>query len=321
MKNPFRKNPTHQLETTIASLTKRGDQLTSKRVTAQETLDTAIAGSLQAHLQGDLDDQRALDQLQAAVDSATSALARIDEAISVLAQQKAEAERQLTAERACIERAAAADKLGKQIAAIEAALPKYLEESRAFADALSDVGHFHFESGQMAGFVQNTMGQIEIAANFTLAELKTMPDAVRDGRQTIPREEPEHEPVAPIEPVPETRRLFALRAITWRDHEGRQRYAQQYTDADLTPGAAQRGLRIGAVVPLDDHRRKRLHGARGGQHVNPNAIDLLDLDKEAATCLPNIPPAIASDPVASADFRIIDRSAETRTLTIEVPRL
>jgi hypothetical protein len=33
----------------------------------------------------------------------------------------------------------------------------------------------------MAIFVQNTMGQIEIAANFAFAELKAMPDAVREG--------------------------------------------------------------------------------------------------------------------------------------------
>jgi hypothetical protein len=34
MKNPFRKAPMHQLETTVASLTKRGEQLAAKRVTA-----------------------------------------------------------------------------------------------------------------------------------------------------------------------------------------------------------------------------------------------------------------------------------------------
>ena len=51
-----------------------------------------------------------------------------------------------------IDRAAAADKLAKQVAALEAALPGYLEQSRALADALSGVSYFHFESGQMASF-------------------------------------------------------------------------------------------------------------------------------------------------------------------------
>ena len=39
----------------------------------------------------------------------------------------------------------------------------------------------------MAGFVQNTMGQIEIAGKFALAELKNLPEAIRQGRQAIPR--------------------------------------------------------------------------------------------------------------------------------------
>ena len=85
------------------------------------------------------------------------------------------------------------------------------------------------------------MGQIEIAANFALAELKSMPDAVRQGRQAIPCE-PATAPVVETEPAPEATRPAAI-----------------------TPAAR--------------------------------------------------------DPIASAEFQVIDCSAETRTLTIEVPRL
>jgi chromosome segregation ATPase len=201
MKNPFRKAPMQQLETTIASLTMRGEQLAAKRVTAQDALDEAIKTRQQALLSGDPDDQRALDKVQAAVVAATSDLAGIDDALAILAQHKAEAEVQLATERERVERAAAADKLSKRVAAIEAALPNYLEQSRALADALSKIGHWHFEGGQMAGFLQNTMGQIEIAANFSLADLKAMPEAIRQGRQAIPRE-PVPTPVAVIGPTP-----------------------------------------------------------------------------------------------------------------------
>jgi hypothetical protein len=48
MKNPFRKTPMQQLETTIASLTKLGEQLAAKRVTAQDALDEAIKTRQQA---------------------------------------------------------------------------------------------------------------------------------------------------------------------------------------------------------------------------------------------------------------------------------
>jgi hypothetical protein len=161
-----------QLETTIVSLAKRGEQLVAKRVSAQDALDKAIKSRQQALLSGDLDDQRALDQVQVTVVTATSDLAGIDDALAVLAHQKAEAERQLAAERERIVRAAAADKLAMQVAAIEAALPGYLEGSRFLVDALYEIGHWHFESDQMADLVQRDMGQIEIADNFALAELE-----------------------------------------------------------------------------------------------------------------------------------------------------
>jgi hypothetical protein len=126
MKNPFRKTPMPQLETTIASLTKRGEQLAAKRVSAQNALDEAMKTRQQALLSGDIDDQRTLDKVQTAVVTATSDLAGVDDALAILAQHRAEAEVQLATERDRIERAAAADKLSKRVAAIEAALPGYL---------------------------------------------------------------------------------------------------------------------------------------------------------------------------------------------------
>jgi multidrug efflux pump subunit AcrA (membrane-fusion protein) len=247
MKNPFRKSPMQTIETTIASLTKRGEQLAAKRVAAQNALDAAIKNRQEALLLGDLSDQRTLDKVQAAVIAATSDLTGIDDALAILAQQKAEAERQLAAERERIKRAAAADKLSKQIAAIEVALPGYLEKSRVLADALSEIGHFHFESGQMAGFLHNTMGQIEVAANFTFAELKAMPNAIRDGRLAIPGE-PVRRPVEVAEPPPETQ--------------------------TASQGAT------GKSVP----------------HIEPDPV------------------------VRAANFTVIDRSAEARTIQIDAPR-
>ena len=88
MKNPFRKAPMHQLETTVASLTKRGEQLAAKRVTAQDALDKAIKTRQQALLSGDLDDQRTLDKVQAAVVAATLDLAGVDDALAILASTR-----------------------------------------------------------------------------------------------------------------------------------------------------------------------------------------------------------------------------------------
>src|SRR4051794_26419564 len=68
--NPFRKATMDQLETTIVSLTTRGEQLAAKRAAAQDALGNATTARQQALLTGDLDDQRALDKLQGIVDTA-----------------------------------------------------------------------------------------------------------------------------------------------------------------------------------------------------------------------------------------------------------
>jgi hypothetical protein len=317
MKNFFRKTPTQPLETTIASLTTRGEQLAAKRITAQDALDEAITTRQQALLSGDLDDQRALDKMQAAVVAATSDLAGIDDALAILAQRKTEAESQLAAERERIERASAADKLSKRVAAIEAALPGYLEQSRALADALSKIGDWHFESRQMSGFLQNTMGQIEIAANFALAELKNLPEAIRQGRQAIPRELA-LTPVPVPEPTLPTMTIFMLRSAHFRDHDGRKRFAGQWEDATMPVATAQRALDKGIAAAVTDPRRAQLRGARGGD-FNPKASDVIDLD---AVEEPKAVPHIEPDPVLrAANFIVLDRSAEARTIEIEVPRL
>jgi hypothetical protein len=81
---------------------------------------------------------------------------------------------------------------------------------------------------------------------------------------------------------------------------------------------AQRALRLGVAASVTDPRRRNLKGARGGDPVDPRAPDIVDLDDEAAT-RPSHIASVTSDP--RANFIVLDRSAEARTLEITVPRL
>jgi hypothetical protein len=314
MKFPFGKTQVQKLETTVASLSKRADALAAKRAKAQEALDKATTARQRALLAGDLDDERGLGKAQAAVDAAGSALTGIDDALAILAQQKAEADAQLTAERDRIERAAAADRLDSQVAAIEAALSPWLEQSRIFADALTEIAHAHFGCDEMSKFLQSCMGQMETAANFHLGELKAMPQLIRDGRQAIPATKPEPAPLAVVEPPPPTRTVFCLRSIKW---DNGRRTALQYEDADLPLALADKALRRGVCVSVTDDRRKTIKGARGGHHVNVDALDIIDLDDLDDPKAPYIGP----DPVLrQADFRVMDRSSDERVIQIPAQR-
>lgn len=82
--------------------------------------------------------------------------------------------------------------------------------------------------------------------------------------------------------------------------------------------AAQRALDKGIAVPVTDYRRAQLRGARGGD-FNRQAPDIVDLDagNEIADRLD-----VQPDPVLrEANFTVLDRSAEARTIQIMVPEL
>jgi len=316
-----KRSPMEKLQKFLAEQRERAAALSAKRTAAETALAEATTARQKHMFTGDLADDQTSEKLQVKVDSCASRLAGLDSALGALQVQIADIEQKLAAEREAVERAKAAEKLEHDLDEIERALPDYLAGARRFADALELIHFPHYESREMAGFVRSGQAQVEIAAALALQELRGMVTAIRDGAAPIPAPKPSIEPAAVTEPAPETRRLFALRSVKWRDANGRQRYGLQYEDHDLTPAAAQRGLRIGAVVALDDPRRRELKGARGGVHVNPSAVDLLDLDDEEATRPPHVAPVMASDPLASADFRVIDCAAEARTIKIAVPRL
>jgi hypothetical protein len=80
---------------------------------------------------------------------------------------------------------------------------------------------------------------------------------------------------------------------------------------------AQRALEKGIAVAVTDPKRAQLRGARCGD-FNPQASDVVDLD---AVDEPKGVPHIELDPVLrQANFTLIDRRAEARTIQIEVPR-
>jgi hypothetical protein len=308
-----------KLETELGSLRARADAL-SKRHLAAELAFVDADEKMQAHLlTADLDgDEKARTKLEAAV--AACALSRDNFAKALAVQQAkiAEVEQKLAGERAAAERKVASEKLARDLDGFEQALPVFLEAARRLVGAAEPI-HFNFEMTQLAAFLSSTSSQAEVAAAFSLQELRGMVTAIAGGAAPIPPKKPEPVPVAVPEPVPETRRMFALRQIKWKDATGRQCYGQQFEDCDLPPATAAKALACGAVTSLGDDRRKQFRGSRGGHHVNPNMPDLLDLD--ALEGWSGARHASFDDPVLrQADFRVIDRRDE-RKIAFAVARL
>ncbi|SHI11969.1 hypothetical protein SAMN05443248_8380 [Bradyrhizobium erythrophlei] len=304
MKLPvFRKSQMDKIESVIASLAKRGDQLAEKRIAAQKALGKAIKARQEALLSGDLDDQRALDKLQGTVDSAKSALSGIEDALGLLAQQKAEAEAGLAAERDRAERAKVSDEINAAVSDIEKRVEPTLSAMREIAENLMALDHLSFEIGQLGRHLSGVAGEAEIAFAFVVPDVRRMVGAVKDGSAAIPLR-PKAPPVPVPEPVAPTMTVFMLRSANYRDHDGRKRFAGQYEDAMMPVPTAQRALRHGAAVPVTDPRRAQLRGARGSDY-RPLAPDVVDLD---AIEEPKGVPYVVSDPaLREANFTVIDR--------------
>lgn len=317
MKNPFRKSPMQKLETNLAALAERGDQLAAKRIAAQSALENAKKVRQEALLSGDLDDQRALVMLQEAVDTSISALAGIDDALAALAQQKTAAEKTLAAERERVARAKASEEINAATDGVDGRIGKLLSSTRDIGAALMAVEHLSFEAGQLGRYLSNVSGEAEVALAFVLSDLRRLSDAVGKGHEPIPRAPRAPEPVAAPEPPPPTMPVFMLRSAHFRDHDGRRRFVGQWEDATMPVATAQRALSTGIAVPMTDPRRAQLRGCRGGD-FDPRAADVVDLDAaETHQGNPNFEP----DPILrEANFRVIDRSAETRKGEISVTR-
>jgi hypothetical protein len=308
-----------KLETELASLRAREETLGARHTVADAAFLDAKSKLQRHHLKADLDaDDKARAKLEAAVAACAVTRDGYADALGEVQAQIADTEQGIAAERAAVERKAASEKLARDLDAVECSLPKYLEASRRFVAALEAL-HHHFEATEMARFVANGTAQVEIAAGFTLAELRAMVDAIRDGAAPIPAPKPELEPVTVIEPAPPQTTVFMIKTAKYLGDDGKTRHCGQYEDCSMPPAVAQKALRCGAAVPITDERRRHLPGVRRGD-FQFDAPDVVDLDDEEATRPPHIAPVMASDPLASADFRVID-CGPARTIPIAVPRL
>ena len=124
---------------------------------------------------------------------------------------------------------------------------------------------------------------------------------------TAPAELPKPaEPAKPqiVKPAPETCKVFSMKSITWKDAAGPQQYGQIYDYHRVTPEAALRGLRCGALIPIDDPRCKKLVGTHAGYHIGKHTA--IDLDDEQACRPSHIEPITRSE----ANFTPLDRGPE-----------
>jgi len=323
------------MEKSVTALRQRAATLGQKRDAAQGALDRAVAERQAFATTGDLDGGAATDaamaKLQKAVDSASSSLSGLDAAIAEVTTNLTAAESALTAERDHVARVAASEKLSRDLAALETQIEEYLADGRALAANLENLGALVFESGALSNFVSRVCSELELGGAVARREIQGAIDRIRDGTAALP-EDAKPPAVIEIAAPPPTMQVFMLRHSKYRDPEtGALVLLHRFTDAELSPGLAERALRSSAAVPLSDPRRREWRGTWPRMNAPEHAFDLDAVDLSTLPSLDDIeasraevveakppPPEYAEPPAARhSKFEPLDRGP---SFVIRAPR-
>lgn len=145
-----------------------------------------------------------------------------------------------------------------------AAFAVHIEKASAIAPEAGGLLHFaHIVGREIPAAVEQTGKLLRAHAASVLRG---------DAAAVMPEPAPAYVP-PPVAPREATTTLFCLRSVKWRDDQGQQKSAAQFTDASIPARLVGRALRIGACVGLDHPRRKENH-TQGGQARLDTATDL-----------------------------------------------
>jgi hypothetical protein len=183
-----RKSMLEKLDSELSTLRARVEMLTKRHAAAETALSTAKAALQRHHLECELGgaDDKVRVKLEAAIASCALTRDGYADAIADVREKIGDAEQKLTIEKDRVRRAEASDALARDLDEIDAVLPDFLAITRRFVDAFGKVGHWHYESGDLSRFVSNCVSQSEVAAAFSLQELRGIARGIAEGSAPIP---------------------------------------------------------------------------------------------------------------------------------------
>jgi hypothetical protein len=153
------------------------------------------------------------------------------------------------------------------------------------------------EANGLVVFTQSSMIEVKVACDVVAGEIRQYGRGVLNGlaKAEMPKPAPPPAKLAPAAKEALTR-VFATRAVRWRDADGAERCSGKFLDIDVSAAQANRALASGAALPISDPARKANLGSWPG-HVSIN--NCYDLDKDQA--------APQHDPIVHSAFQPIDR--------------
>jgi hypothetical protein len=277
--NPWR-NTMEKMKTELATLAARSTKLDTQRAAAQTALDRAVEARDQHKLAGDLDNVAIEGKLQAAVDTATSALSGFAGPMTILAKSIADIEKKIADEHHNVNKKIANEKLAAQVDVIEQQLAPFLKSTRDLAVSTAAVSVANFETDQIAGYLRNAASEIETAVTASVANLRSVAAGILTGQHPIPRppQVAGAAKAAPPAPTTTTTRLFLTLPVGWFDENGGRHRAASMHDVDLPNGLVAKAKRDGAAHSMDSTLRAKNHGSKTSAPPDWNHVKWLNDD-------------------------------------------
>jgi hypothetical protein len=203
------------------------------------------------------------DTIRAASGEAGKLLAALEAQLAILTDQKQRAA-------TVAEVTALADDLMQAGESFEIAISELVK-------ATEKAARFVYEAKALETFAASSQVEIPEAVGVIGELVRAHAEMVLSGLApaTLPAKEAPFVPNIAVKP--ETRHLFTLRGISWR--EGDQlRVAQKFTDVDLPLAAAKRALKARACCEISDPMRNPQTVNQWGGHPNPESCFSLEDD-------------------------------------------
>jgi hypothetical protein len=261
------------LEKQLSNAVSARDKLRTRLAEAEAAIIERQAAAEQAALDGADDNALtgAENKLRAAQDRGVTLRAALTKSEALVAR--------LEHERAKQADAAQREKTGSEVELLARAVIEAAGELTAAAATMADLAARAAvavpEARGLEQFVGACRVEVPAAADLIARLLRTHAAAVLARTAPAVLAKPPEPIVEPLKEKPPTVTLFALRPVRWIAADGAPCIAQKFTDAELTPSAASRGLACGALVPLDSPLRRQNHGTVEG---HPRADLAFDLD-------------------------------------------
>jgi hypothetical protein len=251
------------------------DRLAVRLTAAEQSVTTTKNAAQAAALAGD---DSALDSAEAAEGAALRRLTTIRAAHAESEKSLALLEDQLVTMADQKLRTATADETNELADALAQAGQSFDISISELVTLTTKAALFIFESRGLEAFSTSSAIEVPAAIEIISALLREHAKMVLNGTApaTLPTPEAPFKPTIPEKPV--TRRLFALRAVSWREGD-HLRAAQKFTDVDLPPACAARAIKARVCVEMADPARNQTTHNQWPGHPNPESCFNLDGDE------------------------------------------